>query len=150
MIFTESPVYVWSLTTFSVPQSTLALYFYFSLAFRYRVRDTLTFFTSPFLQLSNRSGLPLSSCKPCDVVYISFVSTFNFETGIFRQFEGSQNSFQWRFKKYSRITGSQNLSLNSIRLLFRHSFCLVAAEHCYPFEVTDDDHITARLNQNIS
>ena len=41
MIFTESPVYVWSLTTFSVPKSTLALYFYFSLAFRYRVRDTL-------------------------------------------------------------------------------------------------------------
>ena len=41
MIFTESPVYVWSLTTFSVPQSTLALYFYFSLAFRYRLRDTL-------------------------------------------------------------------------------------------------------------
>ena len=41
MIFTESPVYVWSLTTFSVPLSTLALYFYFSLAFRYRVRDTL-------------------------------------------------------------------------------------------------------------
>ena len=41
MIFTESPVYVWSLTTFSVPQSTLALYFYFSLAFRYRVRHTL-------------------------------------------------------------------------------------------------------------
>ena len=41
MIFTESPVYVWSLTTFSVPKSTLALYFYFSLAFRHRVRDTL-------------------------------------------------------------------------------------------------------------
>ena len=41
MIFTESPVYVWSLTTFSVPQSTLALCFYFSLAFRHRVRDTL-------------------------------------------------------------------------------------------------------------
>ena len=40
MIFTESPVYVWSLTTFSVPKSTLALCFYFSLAFRYRVRDT--------------------------------------------------------------------------------------------------------------
>ena len=40
-MFRESPVYVWSLTTFSVPKSILALYFYFSLAFRYRVRDTL-------------------------------------------------------------------------------------------------------------
>ena len=48
MIFTESPVYVWSLTTFSVPLSTLALYFYFSPAFRYRLRDTLTFLPLPF------------------------------------------------------------------------------------------------------
>ena len=43
MMFRESPVYVWSLTTFSVPKSIPALYFYFSLAFRYRVRDTRDF-----------------------------------------------------------------------------------------------------------
>ena len=39
----------------------------------------LNSFTSLFLRLSNPSRLPLSSCKPCDVVYISFVSPFNFE-----------------------------------------------------------------------
>ena len=39
----------------------------------------LNSFTSLFLRLSNPSRLPLSSCKPCDVVYISSVGPFNFE-----------------------------------------------------------------------
>lgn len=41
----------------------------------------------------------------------------------------SSNNFQ----ACSRITGFQNLSFNSICLLFRplHSFCLVVSEHCF-------------------
>ena len=179
MIFTESPVYVWSLTTFSVPQSTLALCFYFSLAFRHRVRDTLILLLHFFSDFPTRQDFrfqaanlatscifhllahlilrrifqnrkryePTTRISKCAMLYLKFISKYYF----FRQFEGNQNLFRWRFEKCSRINGFQNLSFNSICLLFRplHSCLGALLRKRYSFKVTDDDHNTARLNQNI-
>ena len=166
MIFTESPVYVWSLTTFSVPQSTLALYFYFSLAFRYGIRDTLILLLHFFSDFPTRQDFrfqaanlatscifhllahlilrrifqnrkryePMIQISKCAMLYLKFIFEILF---FFRQFEGNQNF--------------QNLSFNSICLLFRplHSCLGALLRQRYSFKVTDDDHNTARLNQNI-
>ena len=154
MIFTESPVYVWSLTTFSVPKSTLALYFYFSLAFRYRVRDTFILLLHFFSDFPTRQDFrfqaanlatscifhllahlilrrifqnrkryePMTRISKCAMLYLKFISKYYF---FFRQFEGNQNF--------------QNLSFNSICLLFRplHSCLGALLRQRYSFKVTD-------------